>query len=375
MSGSNEVSNKGSTANSFNGCFDSGTCYRTEYECSVSVQQNGDTIQLETNSIADHNLWVNSNMGYVEEDDIRVQFPAVPTLLSMQESLNQPSQIDGMGFAVNGVTLRNPYNSNTCCDATFARAPAQDYCNGDSNGGRYTYSFLAHDTSNNGEFGNCPMACSSSGASDLVGVALDGFPIYGAMQYYSPSDSMIYIDPFTNGCNDCELKQLNGDDTDTCGGIKVADGSAIDGTHYRYIVTASFPFYFQCYRGDLGNTGIYNSDTSSFESIVLDNDCDVNDLGHDEECTALTQSYAEGNLCTLGNCFIDGEDLSAAYFTCSDTITVAVADECWDGVSATTTTQSTTSTTSTTIDTTTTGKPYNRALGWNIFDIFLILRS
>ena len=75
------------------------------------------------------------------------------------------------------------------------------------------------------------MTCSDEAVSSIVGVALDGFPIYGPMQYYSQPEGKIYI----NKCHDCELIQLNGDHTDTCGGIEVADGNPADGTNYRYV--------------------------------------------------------------------------------------------------------------------------------------------
>ena len=227
VAGSQPVSDQASSANNYNGCFNTGTCYSTDYTCSVSATKTGNFIDMESNSIADHNLWALSDPGYVEVKDIRARFPAVPTLLSMQEALNQPVIFGAMGFATNGVVLRNPYNSNTCCDGTFSRSPYNDYCNGDTNGGHYSYNFYAGN--NDASSVNCPMGCTDSGVSPIIGVALDGFAIYGPMQYYSKSEGRMYA----NNCASCELIQLNGDHTDTCGGIDVADGSSADGTHYR----------------------------------------------------------------------------------------------------------------------------------------------
>ena len=227
VAGSQLVFGQASSANNYNGCYNSGTCYSTDYKCSVTATKTGNFIELETNSVADHNLWALSDPGYVKVEDIRARFPAVPTLLSMQAALNQPVIFGAIGFATNGVALRNPYNRNTCCDGTFSRAPYNDYCNGDTNGGRYSYNFYA--SNNDASSVNCPMECSDSGVSPLVGVALDGFPIYGPMQYYSEPEGRIYI----TKCDHCELMQLNGDHTDTCGGIEVADGNSGDGTHYR----------------------------------------------------------------------------------------------------------------------------------------------
>jgi len=90
-----------------------------------------------------------------------------------------------------------------------------DACNGDSFFGRYSYQFWGHATK---DYDSCSMSCSDSAVSDIVGVARDGFAIYGPMQYYSEFENKIYID--RNKCNDCKLVQINGDQTDHCGGIE-----------------------------------------------------------------------------------------------------------------------------------------------------------
>ena len=80
----------------------------------------------------------------------------------------------------------------------------------------------------------CLMSCQADEVSPIVGIMLDGFPLYGPMQYFSPSNEKIYLNPEDN-CGDCVLKQLEESDLDTCGGIEIADGNADDGTTYRYI--------------------------------------------------------------------------------------------------------------------------------------------
>ena len=77
------------------------------------------------------------------------------------------------------------------------------------------------------------MSCQADEVSPIVGIMLDGFPLYGPMQYFSPSSGQIYLNP--ENCDDCVLKQLEESDLDTCGGQEVADGNAADGTTYRYI--------------------------------------------------------------------------------------------------------------------------------------------
>jgi hypothetical protein len=49
------------------------------------------------------------------------------------------------------------------------------------------------------------MSCTDFAVSGLLGVALDGFPIYGPVQYYSEAAGKIYLDP--SGCDDCVLTE------------------------------------------------------------------------------------------------------------------------------------------------------------------------
>ena len=87
------------------------------------------------------------------------------------------------------------------------------------------------------------MECTSDGPSDIVGVALDGFPIYGPMQWWSEKERKAYINK--DNCSDCVLAQLDGTMTDKCGGVEMADGDPTIGTVYRYIGKGEFPYIFQ----------------------------------------------------------------------------------------------------------------------------------
>ena len=292
----------------------------------MSIGAVGDMLQLETKSIPDHNAW-GINFDTIEEQDIRVRFPRSPSLLSMVDSLNQPVKPGDNGFALNGVTFTSPYNPQTCCDNTFDMAENSDLCNGDSTAGVYGYRFFGHDTTN-GKFDSCSMSCDESKVSGIVGVARDGFAIYGPMQYYSKAQNKIYID--LGACADCELIQINGEQTDACGGVEVADGDSSEGGQYRYIATGAFPYYLQCYRGDVANASEYVSSVNNWIPFDLSNygTCDVNDLGYDEECTSLTQTYAEDNLCAPGHCTIRGNALSNVYFTCSADVDIPTYEVC-----------------------------------------------
>ena len=74
----------------------------------------------------------------------------------------------------------------------------------------------------------CLSPC--TGESQLVGVALDGFPIFGPG--INPETGLVWSQS----------------DMDACGGRDDENGN------YGYYTTVDFPYVFQCYRGEIGNT-------------------------------------------------------------------------------------------------------------------------
>ena len=67
----------------------------------------------------------------------------------------------------------------------------------------------------------------------MIGLARDGFPIYGPVQNYSPSVKKVYL----GSCSDCILTELDSNMLDLCGGIEVADGDS--GKRFNWL-TADF---------------------------------------------------------------------------------------------------------------------------------------
>lgn len=74
-----------------------------------------------------------------------------------------------------------------------------------------------------------------------------------------------------DNCDDCVLKQLEQEDLDTCGGRKVADGSADDGTMYRYIASGKrnllpllFTGYFLKFSVKVCSHTIFNATVETF---------------------------------------------------------------------------------------------------------------
>ena len=95
-----------------------------------------------------------------------------------------------------------------------------DFCYAHPNGlgGSYHYHIWSE----------CLSPC--TGKSQLVGVALDGFPIFGPG--INPDTGLVWSQS----------------DMDTCGGRDDENGN------YGYYTTVDFPYVLQCYRGELGNT-------------------------------------------------------------------------------------------------------------------------
>lgn len=78
-----------------------------------------------------------------------------------------------------------------------------------------------------------PNCLYTSGVDQLLGVAFDGFPIYG------PKSS----------CID-STRNATAADLDECHGIETASCS------YRYIITYDFPYILGCYKGRIVDSNV-----------------------------------------------------------------------------------------------------------------------
>ena len=244
----------------------------------------------------------------ISEQSVAFRIPQVPVLKDLSEANGAPQ--GQIGMAVNGAAIFGPYNSG-CCDATFGEIQTMDYCLGHPANGNYHYHYFAHSVSG---YDGCLMSCQHDEVSPIAGVMFDGYPIYGPMQYWSPKEKQIYIDPAN--CSDCRLRQLNNNNVDVCGGVTVGDGSASDGTDYRYIMTGLFPYSIQCFRGDETRSQRYrNGKWSGYSS---NGGCGIGG-GAENGCEVFNTDWASANSCTPGNCdytwpnFADRKRREAAY--------------------------------------------------------------
>ena len=147
-------------------------------------------------------LW-SGREAFFEPREVSYRLPKAPVLLSEAEGIAQGAGAGTIGFAINGVAMYKPYNSN-CCDAVYDELLSMDHCMGHPGQGHYHYHFLAYGDSENA-YDGCLMSCNGAEVGGIVGIALDGFPFYGPMQYYSAREGKVYNDP--RNCDDCELTQ------------------------------------------------------------------------------------------------------------------------------------------------------------------------
>lgn len=156
------------------------------------------------------------NPNTISAQTLRESIPANPVYNSTPNCMGME-----VGVMTTGVPLFNGF------DAGLRDAPAheaQDHCDGHPQmNGQYHYHNLS----------NCLR---SKKVTDVVGYALDGFPITGP-----------YVD---------NKKYLTTDDLDVCHGITspiYEKGKLV--TKYHYVLTHDFPYSVSCFRGTPSRTG------------------------------------------------------------------------------------------------------------------------
>jgi len=204
-----------------------GSCAGEYMYSEVSVTKNSadDTISFVANGIPDHETcadtysagetcYTDPLTSWFEEQDIDELIPLNP------EREDSTTGLPGgaVGYAINGVQIFSAY-SLECTDAVIDEAIGFDDCLGHpQEQGNYHYHATpicldgyAEATANQERF--------------LVGVALDGFPIY--LEFGDETGEMI-----------------DNSVLDDCHGYDPSDGNG-----YRYIVNDEFPYILGCYSG------------------------------------------------------------------------------------------------------------------------------
>ncbi|XP_035687676.1 uncharacterized protein LOC118423577 [Branchiostoma floridae] len=174
----------------------------------VTVTEGTDTITIVSNAIPDHATPTYPRPGNyfpIVPQNLRITLPKNPQVANQTTCLN----MGAVGVAINGVPIYNPF-SLECRDASVYET--LDQCDGHpSPQGEYHYHIHP----------DCVFDGTST-HSQIVGVAADGFAIYGPVD----EDGIV----------------LTNADLDECHG-RMKDGV------YRYHVTNEYPYFMACYKG------------------------------------------------------------------------------------------------------------------------------
>ncbi|XP_071944086.1 uncharacterized protein [Antedon mediterranea] len=189
--------------------------HNTGLQGTVSITSHRGVHTLVSNGIPDHDTGTYPSQhtpNSIIEQDYYYQFPRNPIVASESTALNQGP----VGISINGIPFYNPWTNdgqNAVLGERF------DDCDGHPDKrGRYHYHKMPS---------SCVFTVEEGVASTIIGVALDGFPIYGPI--------------------DEDGSRLRTTDLDECHGKHGTDGK------YRYHVTDDFPYILGCYKGEVGN--------------------------------------------------------------------------------------------------------------------------
>ncbi|XP_078494758.1 uncharacterized protein LOC144749685 isoform X1 [Ciona intestinalis] len=171
------------------------------------LDTNLSTYEIQSNGIPDHKTGKAASK--IEAQSYSIKLPTTPVFASATTCLP-----DGpIGMAINGVPIFNSY-SHDCCDKGKKQLANLDECWGLVDDlGRYHYTLTPA----------CLFKLTCNNPSQLIGVAFDGFPIYGP--------------------NDETGRRITKADLDAC------NGRYNRYRKYRYHITTEFPYTIGCFKG------------------------------------------------------------------------------------------------------------------------------
>ncbi|XP_071509558.1 uncharacterized protein [Diadema antillarum] len=199
----------------------------------VRVSSSGDDWLIESNNIPDHatgDFPGRGNPNAIQEQDFDFYVAKNPQEASDSTCL-PPGPI---AIATNGIVIYNPWDSDQENAVEGDGAEIFDGCDGHPDGnGRYHY---------HRQPSGCLFSVTPGVPSPMIGVAFDGFAIYG------PVDESGNL--------------LTSSDLDECHGRNNSDGV------YQYHTTADFPYILGCYKGT--PQGVNKRSTKCFKASEAD---------------------------------------------------------------------------------------------------------
>ncbi|XP_066289094.1 uncharacterized protein [Branchiostoma lanceolatum] len=175
----------------------------------VAVEDTGRQLYVTSNGIPDHRTGPfpgPGNPNAIQEQSFRLKVRKTPVYATTPGCL----PMGPVALAINGVPMYNPQSAE-CEDAVINER--FDSCHGHPDmPGRYHY----HQNP------ICAYVQEDDKASPLVGVAADGFPIYGPVDETGRTLTSADLD-------ECHGREVNG--------------------QYQYHITADYPYILSCFRG------------------------------------------------------------------------------------------------------------------------------
>jgi hypothetical protein len=202
----------------------------------VAATCDGDTVTITSNGIPDY-TYIESSPGTPEAVDLDFTIPATPTEAAETTAIPYGG---AAAVAINGVPIYGPTEA-TGGDVRSLPEQALSEC-GSHNGptGFHIHLFGTSETT------DCMYTPEEAAAEpQLLGFALDGYPIYTGNDQYTSSWQLTDESQFASDTWAAHSYVEGSGDLDECNGLVGEDGS------YAYYTTDEFPYVLGCYRGEV----------------------------------------------------------------------------------------------------------------------------
>lgn len=224
------------------------------YGASVAVDQsNSEYFVITASGIPDHPTQV-VNPNTATNQNYNIKIPKTPTISTTKACV----PFGKIGLTRTGVAIYNPLAGGSVNAVEGDNAETFDSCDGHSSpDGAYHYHKI-------------PDSCLYNNTDDeFIGVAFDGFPIYG------PKASDLGRNVISSDLDSCHGRVVNGE--------------------YRYHVTEEFPYFLGCYHGT-----VYS------DVVTVTYTCDLNNNAWSQYinylCECPESTGGTGNMAGSGQC-------------------------------------------------------------------------
>jgi hypothetical protein len=199
----------------------------------VTATCDGDNIAIASNGIPDY-TYVETSPGSPQAADYAFTIPATPTLAG---ELTDVPALGIAAVALGGVPIYGP-TEGTGGDVNSLEGALSECGSHNGPTGFHIHQVLSSDNT------DCLFTPAEvADAPQLVGYALDGYPVYTGADQYTSSWELTDESLFASDTWAAHSYVEGSGDLDQCNGLTDADGN------YAYYTTATFPYVIGCYAG------------------------------------------------------------------------------------------------------------------------------